>query len=263
MFQYDTYGWFGNHSESHSIPQFGKSSDGLWAEANPHVLKSSFGSFPNLGDPRRVFILDPPMTYEHLWYPPVDKLINHFLTIMDTSSSTTVTKPEFYWDCDGPSCLSKQTFTYLPLPPAFQKGSGLRSQSWGHLTDGAWHFFGAFSPTCYQYSGVIYHILRYWLYLWWGIIIDHHRSSGMNGSIYQPLTARNAIQPTNLRASGICLSCDAHQWISFKTIVTGKPPIFPCHGKIPGFRLRFSPKPTGNPWVPDTMTLSFIGSCWP
>ena len=125
------------------------------------------------------------------------------------------------------------------------------------------HFFGAFSPTCYQYSRVIYHILRYWLYLWWGIIIDHHRSSWMNGSIYQPLTARNAIQPTNLRASGICLSCDAHQWISFKTILTGKPPIFPCHGKIPGFQFRFSPKPTGNPWVPDTMTSSFIGSCWP
>ena len=125
-------------SESHSIiPWF--------AEANPHVLRSSFGTFlSHEGIPEALFwFWIPPWLKKHLWYPLGDKpLPNHNGCIPKYNRD--YTRVMLGW--------SIMASKHPPLPifpfPAFQKGSGLKSQSVGHLTDGGWYYFGAFQPTC-------------------------------------------------------------------------------------------------------------------
>jgi len=128
--------------------------------------------------------------------------------------------------------LKTPPFAYLPLPGLPER---IRPQKSISRTSDWWRLvlFWCF-PT--HLLVFLYHILLYWLFL----MMDH------NGSEYQWIGLRIILTYSNKTPPHI-------SWFSWEN------PWF----LVPIFPKKTNPLVTSNPWVPGTMTMSFIGSCWP
>lgn len=134
-----------------------QSSHGLWAEANPHVLRSLFGIFSNLGDPRCfLFWFWIPWLKKHLWYPLGDQpLPNHNGCIPKYNRD--YTRAMLGW-----SIMASMATPLWCLPERIRPQKSIsRTSDWWRLV-----LFWCF-PT--HLLVFLYHILLYWLFL----MMDH------------------------------------------------------------------------------------------